>query len=190
MKAFIGFVVFIVVIAAIGGCAYISTQNHLIELDEQCIAAEQEIDNQLQRRYDLIPGYAEIVKKYANLEESLFTSFAEARSTLANAKTTSEKASAAQTLETVSSRLLAVAESYPELKSNENFLRFQDEFAGTENRLAVARKRHGDAVKIYNATARKFPGSLFHYPQRDYYEFSVSKDALKKAPDMKSILND
>ena len=177
-------------LVAIIGFWYISTKNTIIAMDEACVSKEKEIDNQLQRRYDMIPNYAEIVKKYAKIEEGVFTAFADARKAMANATTIAEKSACSQQMESAVARLMAVAESYPALKSNENFLKFQDEFAGTENRLAVARKNYNDAVERYNRRIRQFPGSLMHMNPRDYFENPIPKAELNKAPDMKSILND
>lgn len=175
---------------AIIGIGYVSAKNSIYAMDEACVSKEKEIDNQLQRRYDMIPNYAEIVKKYAKIEEGVFTAFAEARSAMANASTIAEKSACSQQMEGAISRLMAVAESYPVLKSNENFMKFQDEFAGTENRLAVARKNYNDAVEKYNRSIKQFPGSLFHMEPRQYFENPTPKADLNKAPDLKSILND
>lgn len=181
----------IIVVAAIalvlaGG--YFGTHNGLVAKDEACTAAEREIDNQLQRRYDLIPGYVEIVKKYARHEEDLFKSLAEARKAMMGASTLSEKAEGMAEMNGAFARLAAIAENYPELKSNENFLRLQDEYAGTENRIAVARHRYNEAVREYNKSARTFPGSLFKMERRDYFELPAAKKDVREAPDMKELL--
>ena len=126
---------------------FIGTRNKLVTLEETIDAAWAEIDNQLQRRSDLIPNLVETEKGYAKQEKEIFIQIAEARSKLIGAKTVGEKAQSYNELQTALSRLLVIVERYPELKSNVNFIRLQDELAGTENRIAVARKRYNDAVK-------------------------------------------
>lgn len=153
---------------------YISTKNGLIRLDENINSAWSEIDNQLQRRSDLIPNLVATVKGYAGHEEAVFTNIADARSRLAGARTVEEKAAGYNEMQSALSRLLVVVEQYPELKANQSFIGLQDELAGTENRLTVARKRYNDGVRGFNTKIRSFPGSLIAgnmgFTPRPYFE--------------------
>jgi LemA protein len=157
---------------------YIGTKNSIVRLDETINAAWSEIDNQLQRRSDLIPNFVNTVKGYAAHEEGVFTEVANARAKLAGAGTVEEKAAGYNQMEGALSRLLVVVEQYPELKANENFIALQDELAGTENRIAVARKRYNDSVSAFNSKIRTFPGSLFAggmgFSPRAYFEINES----------------
>ncbi len=139
---------------------YINTRNSLITAEEGIEASWAEIDNQLQRRSDLIPNIVATVKGFASHEKEVFTNIANARSKLAGASTVPEKAEGYNQLQSALSRLLVVVENYPQLKSDANFLKLQDELAGTENRLTVARKRYNDQVKNFNTKIRLFPGSI------------------------------
>ena len=164
----------IVVLLIIIGGWYVGTRNRLVTLDEEVNAAWSEIDNQLLRRSDLIPNLVQTVKGFAKQELQVFTEIAEARSRLAGARTVGEKAQGYNQLETALSRLLVVVEQYPLLKSSENFLRLQDELAGTENSIAVARKRYNDSVRILNTKIRRFPSSsvanMMGFKPREYFE--------------------
>lgn len=135
--------------------------NGLVARDEGVKSAWAQVENQMQRRYDLIPNLVSTVKGYAAHEKEIFTQVAEARAKLAGAGTVNEKAAAASQMEGVLGRLLAIAENYPQLKASENFRALQDELAGTENRLAVERMRYNEAVKDYNVRARSFPTVFF-----------------------------
>lgn len=164
----------IVVLLIIIGGWYVGTRNRLVTLDEEVNAAWSEIDNQLLRRSDLIPNLVQTVKGFAKQELQVFTEIAEARSRLAGARTVGEKAQGYNQLETALSRLLVVVEQYPQLKSSENFIRLQDELAGTENRIAVARKRYNDSVRVLNTKIRRFPSSsvanMMGFKPREYFE--------------------
>jgi LemA protein len=140
------------------GC---STYNNLVQLDEGVKESWAQIETQLQRRMDLIPNYVETVKGYAAQEKDVLVKVTEARSKVAGAGSIPEKIDANNQLTSALSRLMVVVEKYPDLKSNQNFLRLQDELAGTENRIAVARTRYNDAVRVFNASIRGFPGSVF-----------------------------
>ncbi len=168
------------------GIFSVSVKNDLVRLDEQVSAAWSEIDNQLKRRADLIPNLVATVKGYASHEEEVLTKIADARSRLAGARTVEEKASGYNELQSALSRLLVVVENYPALKANENFTRLMDELAGTENRIAVARKRYNDGVRDFNTRIRTFPGSLFArgmgFSPRSYFEID---SASREAPQVK-----
>lgn len=166
------FFILILVISILGW--YIGTRNRLVTLDESIDSAWSEIDNQLQRRSDLIPNLVATVKGFAAQEKEVFTQIAEARAKLAGANSVADKAQGYNQLETALSRLLVIVERYPELKSNVNFLRLQDELAGTENRIAVARKRYNDSVRIFNTKIRRFPASMvanrMGFTPKEYFE--------------------
>jgi LemA protein len=139
---------------------YIGTHNDLVRLDELINKSMSEIDNQLQRRNDLIPNFVNTVKGYAVHEQQVFDNVADARAHLAGANTVEEKAAGYNEMQSALARLLVIVEQYPDLKANQNFIALQDELAGTENRLAVARKRYNDSVSSFNMRIRSFPGSL------------------------------
>lgn len=139
---------------------FVGTRNQMVALEERIDASWAEVDNQLQRRSDLIPNLVETVKGFASQESEVFTNIADARAKLAGAEGVQETAEGYNEMQSALSRLLVVVENYPELKSNENFIRLQDELAGTENRIAVARKRYNEAVEQFNRRIRMFPGSI------------------------------
>jgi LemA protein len=136
------------------------TYNSLVTMDEGVKAAWAQVENQLQRRYDLIPNYVETVKGYAQHEKEVFIKVTEARSQVGSAKSLNEKIEANNQLSSALARLLVVVERYPDLKANTNFIRLQDELAGTENRIAVERRRYNEMVRIYNTRIRSFPTNL------------------------------
>jgi LemA protein len=161
MKSILAIVVIIVLIVAAIGGMYVSRRNQMVTLDEQVKSNWAQVDVVLQRRADLIPNLVETVKGFAAHEEQVFGDIAKARSALIGAKTPQDKIAANGQLDGALSRLLVITENYPQLKSNENFLRLQDELAGTENRIAVERKRYNDSVQAYNTYIGLFPNSLF-----------------------------
>lgn len=136
------------------------TYNSLVTMDEGVKAAWAQVENQLQRRYDLIPNYVETVKGYAKHEKEVFIKVTEARSKVAGAAKIGDKIQANNQLSSALGRLLVVVERYPELKANTNFIRLQDELAGTENRIAVERRRYNETVRIYNTRIRSFPTNI------------------------------
>ncbi len=140
---------------------YISVKNTLVAKNEAVKSAWSQVDVVLQRRADLIPNLVETVKGIAKQEQTVYGEIAQARSQLLSASTPADKIAANQRLDGALGRLLAIAENYPQLKSNENFLRLQDELAGTENRIAVERKRYNDTLQDYNTYVQQFPGSIF-----------------------------
>ena len=152
-------VVVLVVIAFFG--MYVNTRNTLVSKNEGVKAAWSQVDIVLQRRADLIPNLVETVKGYAKQEQTVFGDIAKARSALLSAGTPQEKIAANGQLDGALGRLLLIVENYPQLKSNENFLRLQDELAGTENRIAVERKRYNDTLQEYNTYVQQFPNNIF-----------------------------
>ena len=163
-KALIAVVVLIVIVGLIGvACfgAYVSTKNTLVSKNEAVKSAWSQVDVVLQRRADLIPNLVETVKGYAKQEQTVFGDIAKARSALLSAGTPQQKIAANGQLDGALGRLLLVVENYPQLKSNENFLRLQDELAGTENRISVERKRYNDTLQDYNTYVQQFPNNIF-----------------------------
>jgi len=163
-KALIAVIVLVCIVGLIGLMffgQYVSTRNSLVSKNEAVKAAWSQVDIVLQRRADLIPNLVETVKGYAQQEQTVFGDIAKARSALLSAGTPQEKIAANGQLDGALGRLLLVVENYPQLKSNENFLRLQDELAGTENRIAVERKRYNDTLQDYNTYVQQFPQSLF-----------------------------
>src|SRR2546430_15221943 len=158
-KGLIVIIVLILIALAIFG-QYVSVRNTLVTKDQAVKAAWSQVDIVLQRRADLIPNLVETVKGFAKQEQTVFGDIAKARSALLSAGTPSEKIAANNQLDGAIGRLLVVVENYPTLKSNENFLRLQDELAGTENRIAVERKRYNDAIQDYNTYLLKFPNNV------------------------------
>jgi LemA protein len=159
-KTWIIIAVIVLIILGVFG-QYIGVKNTLVTKNEGVKAAWSQVDIVLQRRADLIPNLVETVKGYAQQEQTVFGDIAKARSALLSAGTPSDKISANQQLDGALGRLLLIVENYPQLKSNENFLRLQDELAGTENRIAVERKRYNDALQDYNTYIQQFPASVF-----------------------------
>lgn len=145
----------------VGFSSYVSAKNQMVTKNETVKAAWSQVDIVLQRRADLIPNLVETVKGFALQEQTVFGDIAKARSRLLSANTPSDKIAANQQLDGALGRLLVVVENYPQLRSNENFLRLQDELAGTENRIAVERKRYNDALQDYNTFIGLFPNSFW-----------------------------
>lgn len=155
----IGIVIAVIVVILAGIC--ISGYNGLVKLEASTDTAFSNIQVQLQRRADLVPNLVNTVKGYAAHETEVFQAVSDARAKLAGATTVEEASAADSEMTSALSRLLAISESYPELKSNENFLSLQDELAGTENRIGVARKDYNEQVQEYNVKIRSFPTSIF-----------------------------
>jgi LemA protein len=158
------------------------TYNSLVRMDEGIKGAWAQVENQLQRRYDLIPNYVETVKGYAAHEQEVFLKVTEARSKVARAGPISEKIAANNELSSALGRLLVVVERYPDLKANANFIRLQDELAGTENRIAVERRRFNEAVRLYNTKIRSFPTNLiagmFGFEKAAFFEVPEEKQEV------------
>jgi LemA protein len=172
----------VVAMVAVGlsGCSY----NKFTTQEEAIKAAWAEVQNQLQRRNDLIPNLVETVKGYAQHEEGVFKEIADARSKLLAAKSPEETIQAANQQTSALGRLLAVVENYPNLKANEQFNRLSDELSSTENRLAVARMRYNERLQEYNTSRRKFPGNvtakMFGFKEYPYFEAPPSAQAAPK----------
>ena len=153
--------VVVAIIALVVGGAYVSSRNQMVTKNETVKSAWAQVDVVLQRRADLIPNLVETVKGFAAQEQTVFHDIASARAALLGAKTPSDKIAANGQLDGALGRLLLIVENYPQLKSNENFLRLQDELAGTENRIAVERKRYNDTLQDYNTYIGLFPNNIF-----------------------------
>lgn len=147
---------FVIVLASI----FVGKYNALVTMNESIGGQWAQVENVLQRRNDLIPNLVRTVQGYAKHEKKVFTRIADARKELAGAKTVSEKIKANQSMDGALARLLVVVERYPDLKASNNFLRLQDELAGTENRIAVERMRYNDIVRDYNILIKRFPGNI------------------------------
>ena len=154
----------------------IKLRNNLVVMDEGINTQWAQVENQMTRRFDLIPNLVNTVKGYASQEKSIFLGIAESRAKLAGARSVNEKVAASNGMESALSRLLVVVEQYPNLKSNENFTRLMDELAGAENRLSVERMRYNEVVKVYNIRIRSFPANVFAGM------FGFDKKSLLEAP--------
>ena len=154
-------VIVVVLLAVIAVAVYISNYNKIVRFHEAVEASWRQVDTVLQRRYDLIPNLVNTVKGYASHEKEIFTEITKLRSQWGAAKTSGEKMAAARGMEGAISRLLLVAENYPNLKASENFLNLQSQLEGTENRIAVQRMRYNDAVRTFNTYIRTFLGEFF-----------------------------
>ena len=159
-KFAIALIAIIAVLALLFG-KYVNVKNTLVAKNEAVKSAWSQVDVVLQRRADLIPNLVETVKGITKQEQAVFGEIAQARSQLLSAGNPADKIAANQRLDGALGRLLALAENYPQLRSSENFLRLQDELAGTENRIAVERKRYNDTLQDYNTYVQQFPSSFF-----------------------------
>ncbi len=179
-KILIGLGVVIVLIII----SFISVYNGIVSKHETITAKWAQVENQLQRRNDLIPNLVNSVKGYAAHEKNLFEDVTNARSQWAKAGTVEEKVKAAGAIDSALSRLVLVVENYPNLKADQTFLKLMDELSGTENRVAVERMRYNEAVKDYNVTVRTFPGNIiagiFNY--KTATEYFKADEAAKAVP--------
>ena len=185
MKTGVIVLVVVAVLALLVGGAYVSSRNQMVMKNEAVKSAWSEVDVVLQRRADLIPNLVETVKGFAAQEQTVFHDIASARSALLGAKTPADKIAANGQLDGAIGRLLLIVENYPQLKSNENFLRLQDELAGTENRIAVERKRYNDTLQDYNTYVGLFPNNIFarwagFQRNNDYFAASESARVAPK----------
>jgi LemA protein len=177
----------VVILALIGFMAFgwvVKGYNRAVAMDENVKGRWAQVENQLKRRYDLIPNLVETVKGYAGHEKELFENLAKARTKYFQADNIAKKVEASNQLEGVLSRLLMLQENYPDLKANQSFLKLQDSLEGTENRIAVERKRYNEAVQALNTYARTFFGrfftSLAGVGNAPYYQLPEGEKALPK----------
>src|SRR5258707_9052935 len=184
MKVVIAIIILALVAFAAFG-QYVGVRNTLVTKNEAAKASWSQVDIVLQRRADLIPNLVATVKGIAQQEQTVFGDIAKARSALLSAGTPSDKIAANGQPDGALGRLLAIVENYPQLKSNENFLRLQDELAGTENRIAVERKRYNDTLQDYNTYIGLFPNNIFagfagFKPNEAYFEASPGSREVPK----------
>src|SRR5215831_3411984 len=169
----------VLLLIPLGGCSY----NKFVGQEEAIKSQWSQVENQLQRRNDLIPNLVETVKGTAAQEQTVFTAIAESRAKLAGASTPEQKMKAANEQESALSRLLVIVENYPQLKSNDSFNRLMDELSGTENRIAVERMRYNETVQAYNTSRRQFPANitakLFGFKE---YPFFEAPEAAREVP--------
>lgn len=151
--------VLVLIVVGVGGTT-VSKWNQLVAMDTDIKAKWAQVENQLQRRADLIPNLVEAVKGFAAQERTILEAIANARAKMAGAGSVQDRIAGSNELSSALARLLVVVENYPNLKSDATFIRLMDELAGTENRLAVERKRYNDSVQVYNVAIRQFPGNL------------------------------
>lgn len=167
-------IIIVIALIAIVAAILVPSYNGFVQLEEDVNQSYAQIENQLQRRLDLIPNLVETVKGFADQEQGVIDSVTEARSNLAGAEGVSEQAEADAELSGALSRLLVVVENYPEIRSSENFQQLSDELAGTENRIAVARQDYNATVSEFNRKARSFPGNMiagiFGFDEKEYFE--------------------
>jgi len=184
VKTILTTVAILIVIGFMAFSWVIKGYNQAVAMDENVKGCWAQVENQLKRRYDLIPNLVETVKGYATHEKELFENIAEARTKYFQAGNVEKKVAASNQLEGVLSRLLMLQESYPDLKANQSFLKLQDSLEGTENRIAVERKRYNDAVQGLNTYARTFFGRFFTsiagVSSATYYEIPKGEKAVPK----------
>lgn len=196
IKNILSLALFIIVISSISGCGY----NSLVEQDEKVNQAWAQVENQYQRRADLIPNLVKTVQGYADFEKGVLTEVTEMRSKVGQIKLSTDDLAdeekfkmfqdAQDKLSGALSRLLVVAENYPQLKANENFLQLQSQLEGTENRIAVERKKFNEAVQEYNTSVRRFPtlitAKIMGFKEKQYFKSAPGTD---KAPDVNFDFN-
>jgi len=183
----LGIVGVLVLAALMVGGSFISAKNQMVAKDQEVKARWSEVDVQLERRADLIPNLVETVKGFTKEESTVFGDIANARAGLLNARGPEAKIAANGQLDSAFGRLLALTENYPQLRSSEQFMRLQDELAGTENRISVARKRYNDALQSYNTFILQFPNSIWaglagFHENTAYFTASAEK---KEVPNVK-----
>lgn len=175
-------VVAVLAVIAIVVALIVGKYNTIVTRSEEIQQAMSNVDTTLQRRADLIPNLVNTVKGYAAHEQSAIDSVTEARAKLLGAKTADDKAAANDELTTALNALMVIVENYPDLKANENFIQLQDELAGTENRITVARRDYNDKVKEYNSYIKKFPtnviANMFGFGTKEYFEASESANEV------------
>ena len=177
----------VIVFLAIAAYSFFAgNYNKFVNLDQAVKTSWAQVENQLQRRFDLIPNLVETVKGYAKQEKDVMVEVTNARAKVGGAGTVPDKIAANNQLSGALSRLMVVVEKYPDLKSNQNFMHLQDELAGTENRIAVERMRYNEAVKDYNQAIKSFPANLlagmYGYEEASFFKV---EEAAKVAPKVK-----
>jgi LemA protein len=174
----------LLLVALIFGSGLMRAYNGLVTERESVDKSWAQVENVLQRRGDLIPNLVETVKGYAAHEKEVFEKVADARGRLAGATTPQEASAANAGLTSALGRLLAISENYPDLKANENFIRLQDELAGSENRIATERMRYNEAVRVYNTHIKSFPANFiagfFGFKEKDYFEAEAGAKEVPK----------
>lgn len=185
MKKIVGPLLVVVVLLAIVGIMLVPSYNKFVSQEETVDQAYAQVENQLQRRLDLIPNLVNTVKGYASHEKEVLTEIADARARLAGAQGPEEQAAADAELSSALSRLLVVVENYPDLKANQQFTQLMDELAGTENRIGVARQDYNNEVATFNRQIKRFPGklvaSIFGFEEKEYFK---ADPAANKAPEV------
>ncbi|MEE9170686.1 MAG: LemA family protein [bacterium] len=175
--------VVIILLVVIPYSMFKGTYNNLVSLDENTKRSWADVETQLQRRYDLVPNLVQTVKGFASQEREVLIQVTEARASVGRAQTVPQQIDANNQLSSALSRLLVVVERYPDLKSNQNFIRLQDELAGTENRIAVSRRRYNEALQGYNGKVRSFPtlilARMLNFLEKPYFE---APEAAQEAP--------
>jgi LemA protein len=185
MSKFTIVLIAIAVLLLLAFSKYVSVKNTLVAKNEAVKSTWSQVDVVLQRRADLIPNLVETVKGITKQEQAVFGEIAQARSQLLSAQAPADKIAANQRLDGALGRLLAIAENYPQLRSSENFLRLQDELAGTENRISVERKRYNDTLQDYNTYVQQFPNSVFAQwagfkPNTAYFQATEASRSVPK----------
>lgn len=175
MKKSTGIIIAVIAVAVVLIIACVSGYNGFVEKQESVQKAQSAISTQLQRRADLIPNFVETVKGYSDYEQETYTAVTQARAAVGNASTVAQQQQASEELDrAISVWVNAVTEAYPDLKANTQYQALQDELAGTENRIAVARNDYNEQAKKYNTAVRKFPGNIiagiFGFEKADYFE--------------------
>ena len=170
----------ILAIALLSGCGY----NRVVNEEQQVESAWSQVENQLQRRADLVPNLVEAVKGYARHEKGIFDDVANARAAMLGASSRADKIQSANQFESAISKIVSIAEAYPNRKADANFQRLMDELAGSENRLAVERKRYNDAVQIYNSDIRGIPGAWWAkiggFKPKEYFKAEAAAKSVPK----------
>lgn len=182
-NVFIGIAVAVIVVAM----GFASVYNSIVSKHETITAKWAQVDNQLQRRNDLIPNLVNSVKGYAAHEKGVLENVTNARSQWGKAATIDDKVKAASAMDSAISRLLMVAENYPDLKASQTFLSLMDELSGTENRIATERMRYNESVQNYNITVRTFPGNIVagiagYKPATEYFK---AEEKARNVPEVK-----
>lgn len=182
-----GILIVLLVAALVLGAGVVSIYNGIVTKHETITAKWAQVENQLQRRNDLIPNLVNSVKGYAAHEKTVFESVTKARSQWAGASTMDDKVKAASQMDSAISRLLLVVENYPQLKADQTFLQLMDELSGTENRIAVERMRYNESVRDFNVTVRRFPANIVAgmFGYKSASEYFKAEEKAKTVPEVK-----